>query len=112
MPKRAKKQAAKLPIWTDEALTRLLGACDGYVHAIVDIKFKIESYHGRYRGNFHPRHVRLIERRDAIVRPMRELYDQLEADLRRCQEAYQREYARAHPSNAPVKSPSHPEVKP
>jgi hypothetical protein len=97
MARRGKKPAAELPIWTDEALTRLLGACDGYVHAMVDIKFKIESYHGQYRGRFHPRHVRLIERRDDIVRPMRQLHDQLEADLRRCQEAYKREYARAHP---------------
>ncbi len=88
---------ADLPIWTDEALSRLLGACDGYIHAIIDLKCKIESYHGQYRGNFHPRHVRLIERRDAIVRPMRELHDKLEADLRQCQETYRREHARAHP---------------
>lgn len=93
---RRNQKPAELPIWTDEALSRLLGACDGYAHAIIDLKFKIESYHGQYCGNFHPRHVRLIERRDAIVRPMRELHDKLEADLRQCQETYQRENTRAH----------------
>jgi len=95
MTKRRKKQTP--PIWTDEALTRLLGACDGYIHAMVDLKFKIASYHGQYRGNFHPRHVRKIERRDAIVKPMRELYDQFEAALRECQRVYELERRRAHP---------------
>lgn len=93
---RVKRRSTELPIWTDEALTRLLGACDGYIHAIIDIKFKIETYHGQYRGHFHPRHVRLIERRDEIVRPMRELHNKLEANLRECQRVYKLEYARAH----------------
>lgn len=88
---------SELPIWTDDALNRLLGAKDGYVHSLLAIRGMIQRYHGTYTGQFHPRHVRKIERREAITKPMRELADRIEADMRRCQEAYQREYERAHP---------------
>ena len=85
------------PIWTDDALSRLLGACDGYIHAMMAIKLKIAQFDGAYAGRFDPRHVRKIERRDAITKPLRELYTTLEGDLRRCQEAYRLQYDRAHP---------------
>jgi len=86
-------------IWTDDALSRLLGACDGYVHGLLAIRMMITRFDRSYAGRFHPRHVRKIERRDAITKPLRELADQIEKDLRRCQDVYRLEYDRAHPSN-------------
>ncbi len=83
------------PIWTDDALNRLLGACDGYVHSMLAVRGMINRYHSQYTGQFNPRHVRKIAQRDTITKPLRELDKQIEADLRRCQEVYQREYARA-----------------
>lgn len=88
------------PIWTDDALNRLLGARDCYIHSLLAVRGMIHRFHSQYTGRFHPRHTRKIERRDAITKPLRELADQIEADMRRCQEAYQREYTRAHPRPA------------
>lgn len=88
---------AEQPIWTDDALNRLLGARDGYIHSLLAIRGVIGRFHGQYTGQFHPRHVRKIAHRDAVTKPLRDLEAQIEADMRRCQEAYQREYARAHP---------------
>lgn len=89
-----------LPIWTDDALNRLLGARDGYIHSLLAIRGMIHRFDGTYAGRFDPRHVRKIERRDAITKPLRELANSIEADMNRCQEAYQREYARAHPRHS------------
>jgi hypothetical protein len=102
---------AKRPIWSDEELSRLLGARDGIVQALLAVRSMRERFHSQYRGNFHPRHVRKIAERDAITAPLRELEASLDADQKRCMEAYEREYDRAHPLPA-VGSPSHPEVKP
>ena len=88
----------EFPVWTDDALSRLLGACDGYAHSLVAIRTMIARFDGAYAGRFDPRHVRKIAQRDAVTKPLRELDSRLEADLRRCQEAYKREYERAHPS--------------
>lgn len=85
-----------LPIWTDDALNRLLGARDGYIHSLLAVRGMIQRFHGQYTGQFHPRHTKKIERRDAITKPLRELECQIENDLRRCSEAYKREYGRAH----------------
>jgi len=85
----------ELPIWTDDALSRLLGACDGYIHAIVDIRLRIG--HLKYY-HIDPRHVRKIAQRDSVIKPLRDLEAKLEADLRRCQAAYQREFDRARAS--------------
>jgi len=87
----------ELPVWSDNELSRLLGARDGYVHAILAVRSMIHRFHSQYTGNFHPRHVRKIAARDAITDPLRELEASLEADHKRCKEAYDREFARAHP---------------
>lgn len=93
----SKPRAAKQPIWTDDALSRLLGARDGFLHSLVTVRATISLVDGPYSGRFHPRHVRKIAERDAITKPLRGLADSLEKSMRDCQEAYQREYARAHP---------------
>lgn len=87
-------------VWTDDALSRLLGACDGYIHAMLKVRNAIGRFDGPYTGRFHPRHVRKIAERDAITKPLRELAATMEADLRECQEAYRQEYARAHPKTS------------
>lgn len=96
------------PVWTDDALSRLLGTRDGYVHSLLAIRAMINRFHSQYTGQFHPRHVRKIERRDAITKPLRELEKQIEADMIRCRDAYQIQYDRAHPG-APVSSPLNPQ---
>lgn len=90
-------RGADLPIWSDTELSRLLGARDGYVHSLLAVRSMIQRFHGTYRGNFPARHVRKIAQRDAITAPLRELEKSLEADMQRCREAYDREFARAHP---------------
>jgi hypothetical protein len=85
----------ELPIWDDNALSRLLGACDGYAHVLVNIRLAIGRLNDQYAPSIHPRHVRKLERRNAILKPLRELDASVEADLRRCQAAYEKERARA-----------------
>lgn len=85
------------PIWTDDALNRLLGARDGYVHSLLTVRGMISRFDSAYTGRFNPRHVRKIAKRDAITKPLREVAAQLEEDMRRCQETYKKQYARAHP---------------
>ena len=92
-------------IWTDEALSRLLGACDGFSSSLITTRNKIAQFDSAYTGRFDPRHVRKIERRDAITKPMRELAEQIAKGLRDCQEVYRREYERAHPRAAVGGSP-------
>jgi hypothetical protein len=92
---------AELPIWTDDALNRLLGARDGYISCLLTVRGMIQRFDGDYSGRFHPRHVRKIAERDAITKPLREIAAGIEADILRCREAYHREYDRAHP-RAPV----------
>lgn len=84
-------------IWTDEALSRLLGACDGFASSLVATHAKVAHFDGPYAGRFDVRHIRKIERRDAITKPLRELAEHTEKALRECQEVYRREYERAHP---------------
>ena len=83
---------ADLPIWTDDELHRLLGACDGYIHAIATIHLRIGQIN--YRPiNIH--HTRQIKAREQVIAPLRELEAKLTADLRECQEVYKRESARS-----------------
>lgn len=82
------------PIWTDEALSRLLGARDGYIHALAAIRLKIGHI------TYYPidkRHVRKIAEREAILKPLRELDAKLQDDLNGCKVAYENQYERAHP---------------
>lgn len=84
--------ARELPVWDDDALSRLLGACDGYIHAIVDIRLRIG--HLKYY-RIDPRYVRKIAQRDSVIKPLLDLEAKFEADLRSCQAAYKKELARA-----------------
>lgn len=88
-------------IWTDDALSRLLGARDGYIHSLLTVRMMINRFDSIYTGRFHPRHVRKIAQRDAITKPLREVEARLVTDLKNCSEAYKREYARAHPPTLP-----------
>ena len=67
---------------TEEGTTRMIGACDGYVHALVILKITI----GRMRYHpLDPRHTRKIAERDRQILPLQQIYDRLAADLRRLQ---------------------------
>lgn len=82
------------PIWTDEELSRLLGARDGYIHALAAVRLKIG--HIAYYP-IDKRHVRKIAEREAILKPLRELDARLQDDLNGCKAAYDKQYQRAHP---------------
>lgn len=73
------------PVWTQHEIDRLLGCCDGYIHAIVTLKMTIG--HMTYRP-IDKRHVRKIAQREIAVKPLREMLEKFDRDLRRCQEAY------------------------
>jgi hypothetical protein len=49
---------------------RMLGACDGFAHAIVRLRQEIGA--ARYHP-INPRHVRRIAAREAKLRPLREI---------------------------------------
>lgn len=86
-------------VWSDEELSRLLGARDGYLHALVSVRLKI-GYINYYR--IDPRHVRKIAEREAILQPLRDIEQRLHTDMSKCQEAYDRQYQRAHPRAVPI----------
>jgi hypothetical protein len=87
-------------VWTDDALSRLLGARDGYIHSLMTVRMMIRRFDSIYTGRFHPRHVRKIAQRDAITKPLREAADLIEADMRRCSATYDIEFARAKAAKA------------
>lgn len=87
-------------IWSDEEISRLLGARDGLAQALGAVEGEIEHYDGRYRGRFHPRHTRKIAERDAITAPLKRLAKQLNEDYRACQRAYDRQFKRAQDAKA------------
>jgi hypothetical protein len=73
------------PAWSDEAISRLLGACDGYAKAIVAVKLQIG------RINYSPinkRYVRRIAQREAVLRPLREILASLINQHASCKSAY------------------------
>lgn len=86
--------ASEPPLWTADALSRLLGAIDGYAKALVALRTKIAHFDGVYAGRFPAHHRRKIAARDAITKPMRELASDIENNLRECQHVYKRESAR------------------
>lgn len=45
-------------VWTDDALSRLLGVRDGYIHALLAVKNAIGRFDGPYTGRFNARHTR------------------------------------------------------
>ncbi|MET4184918.1 hypothetical protein ABIB94_007047 [Bradyrhizobium sp. JR7.2] len=86
---------AKPPVWSDEEISRLLGARDGLAQGLCAVEAEIGHYDGPYRGRFHPRHTRKIAERDAITAPLKRLAKQLREDYRACQLAYDRQFKRA-----------------
>lgn len=96
MNQRALEAGARaMPVWSDDELYRLLGAIDGYAHSIIALRRMAGVFDSSYRGQFPKHHTRKIALRDAITKPLREVADRLESDMRRCQETYKREKARA-----------------
>lgn len=56
---------------------RMLGARDGYAHALVRVRQSISRLAGRYSPGIHPRHVRKLAARDAKVKLLREIEEWL-----------------------------------
>ena len=84
-------RTTETPVWTAEAVSRLLGACDGYIHAVAAIRLKIGQM--QYRP-IPDRNVQQKRRREELLSPLREIEVGLVSGLRSCQEAYKRESAR------------------
>jgi hypothetical protein len=73
----------------DDGDMRMLGVCDGTVHALIDVQNEIARYAGRYARRINPRHVHKIAERDRILAPLRRLEEHLGKQLELCQRAYQ-----------------------
>ena len=50
---------------------RMLGACDGFAHALVWVRGQIAAIDGNYAPRIDPRHIRKRAARDAILRPLK-----------------------------------------
>ena len=74
---------------------RMLGAVDGYAHALIDVRQQIGAL--TYYA-IHPRHKRKIEARDAVLRPLRELEEKFAKSHAECREAYHKTIATPRPS--------------
>ena len=66
---------------------RMLGACDGFAHAIVRLRQEIGA--ARYY-QINPRHVRLIAAREARLRPLREIEEWLVKQHANTKAAYEK----------------------
>ena len=69
---------------------RMLGAVDGYAHALIDVRQQIGIIDGIYAPRILPHHKKKRAARDAILRPLKDLerkFAQMHADTRA---AYQR----------------------
>jgi len=64
---------------------RMLGAVDGYCHALIDVRQQIGAL--TYYP-IDPRHKRKIAARDAVLRPLRELEEKFAKNHAQCREAY------------------------
>jgi len=67
---------------------RMLGAADGFVHAIADVRTKI--WHLTAYQPIHPRHVRKLAAREKLLRPLRELEARWMQNLSDCRAAYEK----------------------
>ena len=69
---------------------RMLGACDGYAHALVQLRQQIIApIDGPYSPGIHPRHVRKLAEKDRRLRPLRQLEKWLVERHAETQAAYQ-----------------------
>lgn len=71
-----------------EEATRVLGARDGYIHALLRVRAQIGYIAGPYSPGIHPRHVRKLAERERRLRPLRELEKIFEESHRACQASY------------------------
>jgi len=89
------------PVWSDEEISRLLGARDGLAQGLCAVESEISHYDGPYQGRLNPRHTRKIAERDAITAPLKRLAKRLREDYRSCQLAYDRQFKRAQDAKSP-----------
>jgi len=75
--------------WRNEA-TRVLGARDGYAHALLAVRAQINHLVGHYSRRIHPRHVRKLAERERRLMPLRELEDRFLREHNACQESYKK----------------------
>lgn len=52
---------------------RMLGAADGYAHALVRVRQEIGAIDGRYAPRIDAKHVRKRKARDQVMRPLLDL---------------------------------------
>ncbi len=67
---------------------RMLGACDGYAHALIRVRQEIAPIDGQYSPGIHPRHVRKLADKQRRLRPLRELEKWLTEQHAETQKAY------------------------
>jgi hypothetical protein len=67
---------------------RMLGARDGFAHALILVRHYIRVIDGSYAPRIHPRHVRKRQRRDAVLRPLKEIERRLAKSHAETQAAY------------------------
>lgn len=77
-----------------EAALRILGARDGYIHALIHVRNQIGYIDGIYR-QIDPRHVRKIAARKAQLEPLRALEKWLVERHLECKKAYDERMAAA-----------------
>ncbi len=69
---------------------RMLGARDGLAHALIWVRQHIGSIDGSYAPRIHPRHIRKLAARDAILRPLKELEARIAKSHAETMAAYER----------------------
>jgi len=75
----------------DDSDLRILGASDGYVHALVHLRmYLIAPIDGPYSPGIHPRHTRKLAAKTARLKPLREFEAWLVARHLECKEAWDR----------------------
>lgn len=76
---------------TKDGDLRILGASDGYAHALVNLRASlIAPIAGAYAPGIHPRHVRKLAAREAKLKPLREFEQWLMRRHAEAKEAYER----------------------
>ena len=67
---------------------RMLGACDGFAHALIRVRQEIAPIDGQYSPRIDPRHVRKLADKQRRLRPLRELEKWLVEQHAATQKAY------------------------
>lgn len=69
---------------------RMLGAVDGYAHALIDVRQQIGIIDGTYAPRILPHHKKKRAARDAILRPLKDLERKFAEQHAACQAAYRK----------------------